>query len=42
MEIINDDATDTPAAEQQQTCYDHGLGLPRTIFFSYLIYLPFT
>jgi len=23
-------------------CYDHGSGLPRTIFFSYLIYLPFT
>jgi len=23
-------------------CYDHSSGLPRTIFFSYLIYLPFT
>src|SRR5712671_234399 len=25
-----------------RACYDHGSGLPRTIFFSYLIYLPFT
>src|SRR5712672_3055856 len=23
-------------------CYDHGSGLPWTIFFYYLIYLPFT
>jgi len=24
------------------SCYDHSSGLPRTIFFFYLIYLPFT
>src|SRR5882672_5316339 len=27
---------------QHCMCYDHGPGLPRTIFFYYLIYLPFT